>query len=211
MEPVPTALQESPERPAGARVPGMSRELQSRWLLELERAQLAQGSRLPRTGGPSAALAANGARTFARARNAAAPAASPASPPREAAAMEQRARAKDAPAREFEQPVVRSREQALNAPADREARPARDAAKTAPAEPLPRARRPVPVTWPRVNVHARWNGSGVEVWVRDASLDSAQRLQLAARLRAQVHHLVRLTVNGDEIDYEENTAWPSKP
>jgi hypothetical protein len=60
-----------------------------------------------------------------------------------------------------------------------------------------------------VNVHAHWNGSGLELWVRDASLDAGARQRLAARLRAQLR-VQRIAVNGEEIYQEEKTSWPSK-
>jgi len=68
----------------------------------------------------------------------------------------------------------------------------------------------VPVTWPRVNLHAHWNGAGLELWVRDASLDAQARERLALQLRRELRGLERLTVNGETIYQEEHDIWPSK-
>jgi hypothetical protein len=87
------------------------------------------------------------------------------------------------------------------------------------ASPLPAARpaapRPVPVVWPRVNVHAMAGGAATDVWVRDAGLTGPQRAALAAELRTRMHatgrRLGMLTVNGEQIFPPERTSpWQSK-
>ncbi len=208
MDPLRSAAA-APDTAAGTRTSAGPRDPEARWRLELERAQLARQSRQAAASAPAVASAESGAQVDAPARSAlpADPQAQRrsgdrASPPQHAATS-----AAVAGKSEVAGPVRSAHPQ--NLPGGGEARVSRnEIGSTAVRLPRPAAR-PVPVTWPRVNVHAQWNGTGVEVWVRDASLDAAGRERLASRLRMQLR-LERLTVNGETIDQEEQLSWRSK-
>jgi len=194
----------------GTRTPAGPRNAQARWQLELERAQLAQQSRqaAARAAAP-ATPAEGGVETRARAPGATTQAPAMAQVGRERAAPGRPGAASAAAKAENSAASAAPVKQTQSQPGGGEARIVRDEASRAVALPARPAARPVPVTWPKVNVHARWNGAGVEVWVRDASLDAGARERLASRLRAQLR-LERLTVNGETIYSEENTTWRSK-
>ncbi len=208
MDPLRSAAA-APDMAAGTRTSAGPRDPEARWRLELERAQLARQSRQAAASAPPAASAESGGRVDAPSRSAlpAEPQAARrsgdrASPPQHAATPAS-VEGKSAAAGS-----VRST-QTQNLPGGGEARVSRsEIGSTAILLPRPAAR-PVPVTWPRVNVHAQWNGAGVEVWVRDASLDASARERLASRLRMQLR-LERLTVNGETIYQEEQLSWRSK-
>lgn len=207
MDPLQSALA-APETAAGTR-PAGPREPEARWRLELERAQLARQSRQAAASAPAAASAAGGAQIEAPARSA-----SPADPQAQrrsgdrSSAQQAAATSRAVEGKSDAAGSVRSTH-TQNLPGGGEARVSRnETGRTAALLPRPAAR-PVPVTWPKVNVHAQWNGAGVEVWVRDASLDAMARERLASRLRLQLR-LKRLTVNGETIYQQEETAWRSK-
>jgi hypothetical protein len=212
MEPLQSLLAESPENPPGARGPALSRDAQSRWLLEFERAQLARHSRQPRQSTP-AAPAADALETDARTRAASARVTADVRRG-EGAAREQRFAAPSTLERgAHTTSEVRARS-VHNTPAGGEARVARDDFSKAAALRQPQQpQRPVPVTWPKVHIHAHWNGDSAQLWLRDATLDATERQRLAARLRAQFRRagwrLERLTVNGENLT-EEDLSWPSK-
>jgi len=207
MDPLQSALA-APDTAAGTRTAG-PREPEARWRLELERAQLARQSRQAAGSAPSAPSAASGRETEAPGRSALPSDLQAQRRSGDRFLSQQHAATSRAVERKSD-PVdgVRSTRSA-NPPGGGEARVSRsEFGRT--AAPLPRpAARPVPVTWPKVNVHAQWNGAGVQVWVRDASLDATARERLASRLRTQLR-LERLTVNGETIYHEEEIAWPSK-
>jgi hypothetical protein len=207
MESLPSITGDTPE--AAPRPAGPLREAQSRWLLEFERAQLARQSRQPRPSVP-AAPAADAFEPPPRARAASTPM-TPEARRGERATLEQRAARPSSLVRDIQAAAHVRAKGFQNTPGGGEARVARDDfSKATVTRPPQQPQRPVPVTWPRVNVHAQWNGAGVEIWVRDASLDESGRRRLAARLRAQLRGLDRLTVNGEAIYQEERTSWPSK-
>jgi hypothetical protein len=206
---------ESPESAAGARTPAGPRDAQARWLAEFERAQLARQSvqqHAQQRAAPSTPPAA-APEAAARARNGEPLADLQAQAAKGERLPPQRAQgAQSAPALRPDVAAQARAGQAQGPAAGAEARVTREPiTRAAPPPAPPQNGKPVPVTWPKVNAHAQWNGSGIEVWIRDASLDQASRQRLVARLRAQLGRLDRLTVNGEDIiSREEGTSWPSK-
>jgi hypothetical protein len=203
----PVAGESTPDDAAPRATP---RDAHSRWLLELERAQLARQARQRQAGDAPTRPPENAFETQAKPRDASQSANSPHGRSGERHVGQQSTPAQSGTVVSRSGPGQQSGTATQNLPVSGEARIAREeAARTAaPAAPRPAAR-PVPVTWPKVNVHAHWNGAALEVWVRDATLGDKARRRLAARLRGELP-LERLTVNGEEIYREENTAWPSK-
>jgi len=207
------------EPPAtGEHVQPQPRDAAARWRQELERAQWALRTREAASSAssasagrgdatsPAAALRAS-APTANRAEAAAASSGRPASQPGAGPAA--------APAQPFAQ--ARSAAPAPNPPgaALPPATPRQEsaaAALPAPEEPGPQPER---FTWPRTHVHVVTRDGATHIWVRDGTLDEAERrrlaLQLAARLRSSGVRLGSLTVNGEEIlTLEGVTSWQSK-
>ena len=208
-DPLHAAGMASDTLPDAAPAPALPRNAQARWLQELERAQLARQSRQARqAGGRSAAQDV----TKDRGSQHKSLDSAPAPESRQQSAMQQRRFQELVPNMRASsarpEPHVRP---APGPQAAGEARIAREPASGGTPVAAPRAAaKPVPVSWPKVNVHAHWNGEGLELWVRDASLDAQARARLAARLRRELHGLERLTVNGETIYSEEHNPWPSK-
>ena len=193
---------------AAEATPGLPRNAQARWLQELERAQLARQSRQARQANMAPAPQDRAEQRVA---------------PRKSEIQSELQQRRDASAQQRRFQEFASNMRASSSLADPHVRPADGSQGAGEARiarapevrsaPLPAPRpaaKPVPMSWPKVNVHAHWNGEGLELWVRDASLDAHARERLAARLRRELYGLQRLTVNGETIYSEEQNPWPSK-